>query len=137
MDEALRWTFNRLHLIVSVLIVVPTAVIYGFSPSTLLPQHLNISVETIDLSNFLRAIMCFYLGASAIWIMGVIKNEYWKVATQFNFLFMITLGIGRVLSMVLDGMPSDGYIFGVVAELVLAALSYYHLSRKSITHLSY
>ncbi len=137
MKDTFRWTYNRLHLIISVIIVVPTAIIYGFSPKTLLPQYLDISVTTIDLSNFLRAVMFFYLGASLIWIMGIINTKYWKPATHLNLLFMATLGIGRLISMLIDGLPSGGYIFGVIAELVLAAIAFYQLRRSSVKHPSY
>jgi hypothetical protein len=126
MKNTLNWISRNLHLIISLSIVVPTAIIYGSAPSTLLPRHLDIQVTTVDLSNFLRAIMCLYLGISFIWILGILKIEFWKIATQLNILFMITLGTGRLLSMVLDGLPSGGYIFGVIAELVLGFYSAYY-----------
>jgi len=129
MDSKLNWVHRRLHLIISTIIVIPTALIYGLSPSTLLPQYLDIQVETIDLSNFMRAVMCLYLGLASIWILGILKEKYWRVATQLNLLFMATLGAGRLLSMVIDGMPSGGYIFGVVAELVLAVFAFLQLCR--------
>ncbi|PKG43817.1 DUF4345 family protein [Psychroflexus sp. MES1-P1E] len=77
---------------------------YGF-PS-LLSQQLNIQVNTIDLSNMLKAILCLYIGISIIWILGIWKKEYWKCATELNILFMLTLAIGRALSMVTDEPPS-------------------------------
>jgi len=129
MDSKLNWINRRLHLIISTIIVIPTALIYGLSPSTLLPQYLDIQVETIDLSNFVRAIMCLYLGISFVWLLGIFNEKYWKVATQLNLLFMVTLGSGRLLSMVIDGMPTGGYIFGVVAELVLAVFAFLQLCR--------
>jgi hypothetical protein len=129
MKNTLNWISRNLHLIISLSIVVPTAIIYGSAPSTLLPRHLDIQVTTVDLSNFLRAIMCLYLGISFIWILGILKIEFWKIATQLNILFMITLGTGRLLSMVLDGLPSGGYIFGVIAELVLGFYSAYQLKK--------
>ena len=79
--------------------------------------------------------MCLYLGVSAVWIAGVLKPNYWKVATQLNILFMLTLGTGRLLSMAADGLPTDGYIFGVVAELSLGMYALYQLrvSAKRLT----
>ncbi|WP_459209718.1 DUF4345 domain-containing protein [Aquimarina rhabdastrellae] len=123
----MKWIFKRLHLLVSVIIVVPTGIIYG-SP-TILPQQLNIAVNTIDLSNMLKAIMCLYLGISCIWILGIWKENYWKSATQLNILFMLTLGLGRIISMITDGIPTGGYIFGVLAELVIGFLAVYQLKR--------
>lgn len=137
MNQVFDFIFKRLHLLISVVIVVPTAIIYGFAPATFLPKHLDIQVTTTDLSNFMRAIMCLYIGVSIIWLLGIIKNKYWKVASQLNLLFMATLGLGRILSMLLDGMPSGGYVFGVIAELLLAAFAVYQLRRNAITHPSY
>jgi len=122
---------KNFHLIISLIIVVPTAIIYGFSPSSLLPQYLNIPVVTRDLANFMRAIMCLYFGISFIWLFGILKNKYWKVATQLNFVFMLTLAAGRLLSMILDGIPSLGFVFGVLAELILAGFSFYQLRKHS------
>ena len=121
------WVLKNLHLIISIIIIVPTAIIYG-SPS-ILSERLNIQANTIDLSNMLKAIMCLYLGVSLIWFLGIWKNEYWKRATQLNILFMLTLATGRVLSMVTDGLPTGGYVFGVIAEFVIGFYSIYQLNK--------
>lgn len=126
----MKWTFKNLHLIISILIVVPTAIIYG-SPS-ILPERLDIQVNTTDLANLLKAIMCLYLGVSLVWLMGILKPRYSKSATQLNVLFMLTLATGRALSMVTDGLPSDGYIFGIIAESILGCYSIYQLKKYSI-----
>ena len=120
---------KNLHLIISLAIVVPTGVIYGCAPSTLLPRFLNIQVVTNDLSNLLRAIMCLYLGISLVWLLGILNCNYWKTATQLTVLFMLPLASGRLLSMVLDGMPTGGYVFGVTAELFLGLFSLYQLKK--------
>lgn len=127
MSDKIGWISKNLHLLVSLAIVVPTAIIYG-SPS-ILPEHLDIQVDTKDLSNMLKAIMCLYLGISVVWILGVWKAEYWENATKLNILFMLTLGAGRTLSMITDGMPTGGYIFGVIAELTIGLFSIYQLRK--------
>ena len=76
--------------------------------------------------------MCLYLGISLVWILGIFKPEYWKRATQLNVLFMLTLATGRVLSMVLDGLPTGGYVFGVIAEFVIGLYSIYQLKKYKI-----
>ena len=123
----MKRVLKNAHLIISLLIVVPTAIIYG-TPS-LLEEQLDIEVSTIDLSNMLKAIMGLYLGVAAVWALGIWKNEYWKIATQLNILFMLTLASGRILSMATDGMPTGGYIFGLIAELFLGLFSVYQLKR--------
>jgi hypothetical protein len=127
MMDKISWFFKNLHLLVSLLIVVPTAIIYG-SPS-ILTKQLYIQVNTIDLSNMLKAIMGLYLGISMVWILGIWKAEYWKSATQLNILFMLTLATGRIISMVTDGVPTGGYIFGVIAEFAIGLFSVYQLKK--------
>ena len=129
MIDKINWLFKNVHLLVSLSIVIPTAIIYG-SPS-LLPEQLDIQVNTIDLSNMLKAMMCLYLGISIVWILGVWKAKYWTRATQLNILFMLSLATGRALSMLTDGLPTGGYIFGVIAELVLGLFSIYQLKKYS------
>ena len=127
MTNKTNWIFKNLHLIFSLSIVVPTAIIYG-SP-TFLPNFLNIEVHTIDISNMLKAIMFLYLGISFVWVLGILKTEYWKSATQLNILFMLSLGCGRGLSMIVDGLPTGGYIFGILAELIIGIFSVYQLRK--------
>tara|TARA_B110001450_G_scaffold252126_1_gene273315 strand:- start:71 stop:466 length:396 start_codon:yes stop_codon:yes gene_type:complete len=127
MTDKINWIFKNLHLLISILIVLPTGIIYG-SPS-ILPEQLDIQVNTIDLANMLKANMCLYIGISIIWILGVWKTEYWKRATELNILFMLTLGTGRGLSMIMDGFPTGGYIFGIIAEFALGIYSIYQLKK--------
>lgn len=127
MKSKINRILKNLHLILSLLIVVPTAIIYG-SPS-ILPEYLNIQANTVDFSNLLKAIMCLYLGISFVWILGIWKTEYWKIATQLNILFMLSLAIGRVLSMLMDGFPTGGYIFGITAEFLLGFYSIFQFKK--------
>ena len=127
MTSKINWILKNLHLIISLSIVVPTAIIYG-SPS-ILPAYLNIQVNTVDFSNMLKAIMCLYLGISFVWILGIWKTEYWKIATQLNIIFMLSLAIGRALSMIMDGFPTGGYIFGIIAEFVLGFYSIFQFKK--------
>jgi len=106
---------TKIHVIISVCIVVPVAFVYGFNPSSQFDIHLN----TIDEHNFFKAIMGLYLGFSTLWILGLFKTNYLKLALVTNMIFMLGLGFGRVLSILLDGTPTFGYLFGTFAELLL------------------
>ncbi len=106
---------TKIHLIISVLIVIPVAFIYGFNPSSQFDIHLN----TVDEHNFFKAIMSLYLGFSVLWILGIFKANYFKLALVTNIIFMLGLGFGRVLSWFVNGTPSFGYQFGTFAELFL------------------
>tara|TARA_R110002096_G_C14210140_1_gene689872 strand:- start:140 stop:529 length:390 start_codon:yes stop_codon:yes gene_type:complete len=106
---------HKIHLIISVLIVVPVSFVYGFNPSS----EFDIQLQTIDEHNFFKAIMGLYLGFSALWILGIFKHQYLKIALITNIIFMLGLGFGRVLSLFMDGNPTFGYQFGTFAELFL------------------
>jgi len=105
----------KIHLLISILIVVPVAIIYGFQPNLIFDIHL----DTIDEHNFFKAIMGLYLGLSFLWILGIFKSNYLKLAITTNVIFMLGLGFGRLISILLDGVPSFDYIYGTLAELLL------------------
>jgi hypothetical protein len=46
---------------------------------------------------------------------------------------MLSLAIGRVISMFMDGLPTEGYIFGIIAEFILGLFSIYQLKKYSPT----
>ncbi|MGB6269847.1 MAG: DUF4345 domain-containing protein [Olleya sp.] len=120
---------TKIHLVISVSIVVPISIYYGFNPSSQFDIYLN----TIDEHNFFKAIMGLYLGFSTLWILGVFKASYLKMALITNIIFMLGLGFGRVLSFVLDGTPTFGYQFGTIAELFLGFYGLWVLSRHHTT----
>ncbi len=116
---------NKIHLIISVIIVIPIAFVYGFKPEL----SFDMFLETIDEHNFYKAIMGLYLGFSILWILGVLKSNYLKMAIITNIIFMLGLGSGRVLSILIDGMPTFGYIFGTIAEQFLGIYGIWVLKR--------
>lgn len=118
---------NKTHLIISVSIVVPTAFIYGFKPEL----SFDMFLETIDEHNFYKAVMGLYLGFSMLWVLGIFKVNYLKMAIVTNIIFMLGLGFGRVVSIILDGRPTFGYVFGSVAELFLGFYGVWVLMRFS------
>ena len=117
---------TKIHLIISVLIVVSVSLVYGFNPSSAFDIHLN----TVDEHNFFKAIMGMYLGFSIVWIYGVFKVDYLKLATVTNIVFMLGLGFGRLLSWFMDGTPTLGYQFGMFAELFMGFYGLWVLNSK-------
>ncbi len=74
--------------------------------------------------------MGFYLAFSLLWIVGIFDKSYWKTATIANILFMIGLGVGRIISMIFDGVLSTIFILGTVGELVLGFYGLYQFVRQ-------
>lgn len=107
--------FRKIHLIISIVIVIPAAFIYGFKPELIL----NISLVSVDENNFNKGVMGVYLGFSILWLLGIFKKGYLKTAQISNIIFMMGLAFGRILSMLTDGLPTILYIIGAFGELVL------------------
>ena len=116
---------QNLHLILSVLIVIPAALLYGLFPSDSIPFFFDFEVQTTDLKNVFRAILGLYLAFAVIWILGIFKSDFWKIATISNFVFMFGLVFGRMLSMLLDGIPSPAFSMGIIGELILGLFAFY------------
>lgn len=122
------------HLAISVIILLPIAITYGIAPNFTLPYFFDFKIETTDLKNIFRAIMGLYLSMIILWIIGIFKRHYWLMATVTNVLFMSGLGLGRLISLALDGTPSLKSFIGMLLEFLLAAWGIYNLNhyKKSI-----
>ena len=122
---------KNLHLVVSTTFIIPVALVYGLDPHLILSKLFDIKIETINLLNIFRAIMGLYLGMAAMWIIGIIKPKFWTTATLSNVIFMGGLACGRLLSLLLDGLPSMYFFIGLILELVLAFWGLMNLSKYS------
>jgi Domain of unknown function (DUF4345) len=120
---------KNLHLILSTIILIPVALGYGIAPKTVLPILLNIRLDTVDMLNICRAIMVLYLAISILFLMGIFNKKYWFTATITNIFLMGGLALGRILSLVLDGIPSPIFLWGTLGEMVLAVFAFYQLKK--------
>lgn len=111
----MKITKYNIHLWVSIPIVFSAGLSYGFYPNTFLDLH----PETLDEQNFNKAIMGLYLGFSTLWALGIFKKSFYKPALISHIFFMLPMALGRLLSIVLDGVPSDLYLYGTIGEFVL------------------
>jgi uncharacterized YccA/Bax inhibitor family protein len=120
------------HLLISSAVVLPVSLVYGFFPEV----FFKLSINTVDEKNILKAIMGIYIGFAVLWILGIFRNKFWKIATVSNFIFMFGLALGRITSMISDGIPSKILLLGVFGELVLGTYGVYvyqFLENKKIT----
>lgn len=113
----------NLHLIISSIVVLPGAIIYGFQSNLLF----NAPINTIDHATIFKAIMGLYLGFASLWILGIFKENYWKTATISNMIFMLGLGFGRIISLIVDGIPSTIFVLGLFGELILGFYALYQI----------
>lgn len=96
----------RFYLLCMAVLIVPIALSYGIDPAAVLPKFLNIEVVGTDQTQIFRALMCLYLGASVFWVIAAFKPEWRRVAVIWAVIFALSLAVGRVISLVVDGPPS-------------------------------
>jgi Domain of unknown function (DUF4345) len=116
---------RNIHLIISSIIVFPGAIVYGFQSDLLF----DAPIITMNQATIFKAVMGLYLGFGSLWILGIYKENYWKIATVSNMVFMLGLGFGRIISLITDGIPSAIFVFGLFGELALGLFALYSLKK--------
>jgi len=111
--------------------VFPAALGYGLNPTEFLPVLYGIKVADNNLSNIFRAIMGLYIGCVLLWIFGAFKKSLTIPALWCMFVFMLGIGLGRGLSLILDGMPDMIFVFFMFFEFVAAGITFYLLKAKA------
>jgi hypothetical protein len=109
----------KLFLLVCAAVLVPVALSYGVDPAVILPKFMNITVEGVDQTHILRALMCLYLGMSLFCAIAAFTPEWRHVAVIWAVFFAFSLVVGRVLSIVVDGPPSRIFYLYLAVELGL------------------
>ncbi|MGB2931261.1 MAG: DUF4345 domain-containing protein [Methyloceanibacter sp.] len=120
----------RLFLIIVALILVPPALSYGVDPAAMLPKTMDITVQGTDQTEMLRAIMGLYFGMSAFCLIAAFKPEWRHVAMVWAVFFLYSMGLGRLLSLVVDGIPSRILLFYMAVELTGGTIGLAILARE-------
>lgn len=124
---------KNLHLVISAIIIIVVALAYGLFPNTMLPILFDFKVESVDLNNVFRATMGLYTGMVALWVMGIFKPFLWRTATISNVFFMVGLASGRIISLLVDGVPSTSFSAGLALELALGLWGISNLNKYRST----
>ena len=78
---------------------------YGLFPFTSMQSLYEIEVSNINAANIYRGIMGLYIALSIFWIVGAFNDSLRLAALWSLTVFMAGVGLGRVLSIIIDGMP--------------------------------
>ena len=124
---------RNLHLLLSSVVVIMAALIYGIKPEMSMPYFFDFEVQTTDLKSVFRAVMGLYVLFSMFWILGIVKFKFWEAATLSNGLFMCGLAFGRLISMMIDGKPSTLFVFGLFGEVILGIFAFYQYKKYRST----
>ncbi len=110
---------TRFYLLFSAAGLVAVALSYGVAPEALLPKVLDLTVEGTDLTHVFRAVMGLYLGMIVLWVLGAFRANLTRAAVIAEIAFRGGLAGGRVLSIIVDGVPSALLIFYAVLEVAM------------------
>jgi hypothetical protein len=130
-----RTSLTRFYLIFSAAGLFGVALSYGVAPAVVLPKVLDLAVEGTDLTHIFRAIMGLYLGMIVLWVVGAFRPSFTRAAVIAEIFFMIGLALGRMVSIVVDGMPSVVLIGYTGVEIGLGLWGILILKRLSATRL--
>jgi len=100
----------------------PIALSYGLVPEKSLEYLFDISVTEVNLAHIMRAVMGLYLGLIVFWLISVFKKHLRKAALYSLVVFMFGLAAGRILSVILDGIPHWLLLVYLGLELVMGIL---------------
>ena len=115
-------TKEKLFLLAATFGLIPIALGYGLMPVESLPYLYGVSVEGTSNVHILRAVMGLYLAMALFWFMGTRSQRLQAPAIMSLVVFMLGLAAGRILSMVVDGMPHPLLAFYTVLELGFGAV---------------
>jgi len=125
----------RFYLLFSAAGLIAVALSYGVAPAAFLPKVLDLTIEGTDLTHIFRAIMGLYLGMISLWVLGAFYSNFTRAAVIGEIVFMTGLALGRVLSIIVDGVPSVLLIGYTVVEIAMGLWGFLILKRLSTTQL--
>ena len=110
---------TRFYLLFSAAGLLLIALSYGVAPAAVLPIILDLTVVGTDQTHIFRAIMGLYLGMIALWVVGAFQPDFSRAAVIAEVFFMLGLACGRVLSIIVDGMPSILLVGYTIVEIAM------------------
>ena len=118
---------NRESLFLTLVAVglIPLGITYGVHPSfNLLPISFldEVEINSIDHANIFSGIMGLYVTMAIFWILGAFNKSLTIPALWSLVIFMTGIGLGRAISMITDGMPSNPYLLFLLLEVIFALI---------------
>jgi len=110
---------QKIVLAVAAIGLVPIALGYGFMPEKTLTPLYGFDVDNVNLKHIMRAIMGLYFGQVIIWLLGFSNPNLRRPAMYCLVVFMLGLAGGRILSLIVDGMPRWLLVVYLILELII------------------
>ena len=113
--------------------VFPVALTYGVNPQVTLAYLYDIEVNSVNLSNIFRAIMGLYIALNIFWIIGAFKKTLLLPAMWSLTTFMTGIGLGRLLSLIVDGVPYPAFLLYMLLEFIFAIFGFLFIKKINKT----
>lgn len=106
------------------------ALLYGVSPRWFFATFLlDSQAPSIDQSHILRAVMMLYLALGLFWLYCAFSEKYRDAGLVVLAVFCGGLVAGRILSLIIDGVPSPLLVIYLLVELSIVPLCIWLLRR--------
>ena len=113
---------RQMFLLVAAIGLLPISLSYGLIPQKSLSYLFDITVSDPNSFHIFRAVMGLYLALIIFWLIGAFKVQVRQAALYSLIVFMFGLAAGRILSLIIDGMPHWLLAVYLVLELVFGVL---------------
>jgi hypothetical protein len=110
-------------LVVTGLGLVPAALSYGLAPGASLPWLFGIDASSVNTRHIFRAMAGLYLAMVGFFLAGALFARMRIPALWGLIVFMGGLGMGRLVSLIVDGWPNLLLFAYLIVEFALAAIA--------------
>jgi hypothetical protein len=121
---------QKILLLISATGLIPIALSYGLVPEKTLTPLFDFSVDNMNLTHIMRAVMGLYFGQIVFWFMGAFNPKLRRPAMYVLVVFMLGLAFGRFLSIILDGIPHWLLIVYLGLELTIGLTGLFILKKE-------
>ena len=104
--------------------LTPIALAYGLVPTITVPMLYGVEIDSINVTHIFRAVMGLYLAMVVFWILGATRTPLRFAALCSMVVFMGGLAMGRLLSLLMDGIPGALLVIYLVLEVGFAAVAF-------------
>ena len=123
---------KKVLLVLSFATVCIIALLYGISPQWFFDTFLVTSQKpSIDQSHILRAVMMLYIALGFFWLYCAFSDRYRDAGIIVVAVFCGGLVAGRILSVIVDGIPSPILILYIFMELSLVPVCIWLMRRDN------
>ncbi|MEM9078747.1 MAG: DUF4345 family protein [Bacteroidota bacterium] len=112
----------KVYLFISGLLLTAIGGLTSFNPVEIKANEGIQLAGNASALNDVRSFGMLLLASALLFFLGSFKSTLRKTASISAFLIFLSLGLGRLLSIVSDGMPSDGIVKATGLEFILGAI---------------